>query len=99
MDTGTNCYPSFEYSAGQLSAFACSLGTFTISLKNGTIVSFRPDHAEDFKNWLMSHGIRDISMDHTPTPKRRRRLVPLPFLSSGKIKRHEPSGTNRDCTD
>lgn len=72
MDTLTNYYPAFQHPAEQLSAFACCLGIFTISLKNGSLISFRPDDAEDFKGWLMAHDVRYISTC-TKTARKRRR--------------------------
>jgi hypothetical protein len=98
MGTVKKRYPSFKYSARQLSAFACSLGNFTISLKNGTLVSFRPIHPEDFRNWLIAHGIRDIQTDGSE--HKRKRSSPFPFLlSRKKIKIHESARIDKDCID
>lgn len=63
MDTGNNHYPDFEYAGSQLSAFALSIDTFVISLKDGNTTRFRPEDVEDFKKWLAKHRVRDIAID------------------------------------
>lgn len=56
-------YPGFNFDASQLSAFALSVDTFIIALKNGNIVHHSPKDIEHFKKWLVQNRVRDISVD------------------------------------
>lgn len=56
-------YPGFNYIASQLSAFGFCADTFTISLKDGTVVNHTPMDPPTFKRWLFLNGVRDISVD------------------------------------
>lgn len=55
-------YLGFNFDASQLSAFALSVDTFIISLKNGNIVHHSPQSIEDFKKWLIQNKVRDIAV-------------------------------------
>lgn len=68
MDTANNIYPAFQFPASELSAFAVASNIFTISLKNREIIHFHPDDVQDFHNWLMVNGIRDIQTEKTIKP-------------------------------
>ncbi len=59
----TSSYPKFDHEADELSAFSFSIDTFIISLKNGQIVHFVAEDVQDFKAWLIKHGVRDIRKD------------------------------------
>ncbi len=63
MSTVNNTYPSFEFSASELSAFGISIDVFTISLKDGKLIHFTPDDRQAFRDWLMANGVRDIKTD------------------------------------
>lgn len=56
-------YPGFNYKVTDLSAYSFSIDTFIISLKNGGIVHFIAEDANDFKIWLSQYGVRDINKD------------------------------------
>lgn len=61
---GTENYAEFDYPISQLSAFILSIDTFIISLKSGKVIHFIPKDTNDFKEWLMKHKIRDITIDN-----------------------------------
>ena len=63
MGTENNHYPGFAFAATELSAYAYSIGTFIISLKNGSTTQFSPVDVEDFRDWLATHRIRDVKID------------------------------------
>lgn len=81
MGNENNHYPEFEYAASQLSAFVLSIDTFVISLKNGQMAHFRPKDVKSFRDWLIKHRVRDISVDdgipktahNKPLPKKTKR--------------------------
>lgn len=58
--TSANCYPDFEYTAGELSKFLAASDFFTIMLKNGDIIHFAPKDVEAFQKWLEGNNIRSI---------------------------------------
>ncbi|MBZ4192253.1 hypothetical protein [Niabella beijingensis] len=53
-------FPEFEYGHSQLNKVIESSGFFTIMLKTGEIVHFLPQSAEEFRQWLYSHNIKNI---------------------------------------
>lgn len=61
MNTITNHFPGFAHKAVELSAYIFSIDTFIISLKNEEIIRFVKDSPDDFKQWLDSHGIRNVN--------------------------------------
>lgn len=54
-------YPGFDYKGNELSAFTFAVDTFTISLKNGNIINYKPDNAEKFRQWLTKNNVRNIT--------------------------------------
>lgn len=56
-----NTFPAFTYTAQELSAFIFSFDTFIIGLKNKQVISFTPADVEAFRQWLLSHHIREIT--------------------------------------
>lgn len=57
-----NRYCDFAHRADELSAYIFGAGVFVISLTDRhTIVRYEPHDAEDFKNWLSRHGVRDVA--------------------------------------
>lgn len=63
MDTMNQNYPALNYPARNLSAFTVCIDIFTISLKNGEVVHFKPNDTDRFYAWLKKHNIRDISKE------------------------------------
>lgn len=51
----------FNYAPEDLSAFAETIGTFVISLKNGEVVEHEPKDLEAFRKWLAENNIRNIN--------------------------------------
>lgn len=68
MDTGNENYPALNIPASELSAFAVTIDFFIISLKNGELIHFTPDNAENFYNWLVAHGVRDVKQEKIEEP-------------------------------
>lgn len=66
MDTASNTYPALQFPASELSAFAVTMDIFTISLKNGKLIHFKPDDMQTFYDWLIAHGVRDIQKQKLP---------------------------------
>lgn len=58
--TSANCYPDFEYTAGELSKFLAASDFFTIMLKNGDIIHFTPKDVTAFQKWLEKNNIPSI---------------------------------------
>ncbi len=58
-----NTYEGLHQNANELSAFLFTVDTFILSLKDGSIIQFKPDNAESFRNWLVSNKVRDCSKD------------------------------------
>jgi hypothetical protein len=54
-------FPKFAYSAQELSAFAFYIDTFTIMLKDSSVIKYQPDNAEKFRKWLIDNGIRNVN--------------------------------------
>ncbi len=53
----TATYPNFEHEANNLTKYIEGAGTFSILLKNGSIVHFKPISAENFRIWLKQNDI------------------------------------------
>ncbi|WP_353720491.1 hypothetical protein [Dyadobacter sp. 676] len=53
-------FAGFEYHSDEICKFLQTYGTFTIMLRNGTIIHHQPEHALDFQRWLNHHQIEDI---------------------------------------
>lgn len=51
---------TFPYQATELSAFAVTMGTFVISLKNGEIVHHTPEDESAFYSWLQEFEVREV---------------------------------------
>lgn len=60
MGATRNHYPSFHYPAYDLSAFAVCLDLFIITLKNGELIRYIPNDKQQFHEWLITNGVRDI---------------------------------------
>ena len=60
MKTTAAHYPGFPYSASELFQFIVVQDLFSIILNNGDIVKFIPDDIYDFKDWLLTHQVKDI---------------------------------------
>lgn len=58
-----NTYEGLHHNANELSAFLFTIDTFILSLKDGSIIQFKPDNAESFRNWLVFNKVRDCSKD------------------------------------
>lgn len=56
----TKSFPGFEYSPDNLIRDIEACGIFTILLKGGEIVHFKPDNPTDFRKWLVELGLTDI---------------------------------------
>ncbi len=69
MDTANNTFPALQFPASELSAFAVTMDVFTISLKNGKLVQFKPHNVQTFYDWLIAHGVRDIKEDERAKEK------------------------------
>ncbi len=54
-------YPSFPYTADQLSAYMERKGFFIISFKQGRILRHEPEDPVSFKKWLVDNNVRDIN--------------------------------------
>ena len=61
MNTFTSRFAGFEHEASALSAYAFSIDTFIVSLRDGQIVRFVTDRPEDFRQWLEGHGVRNVT--------------------------------------
>lgn len=53
-------YQGFSHHHNDLSAFAITLGTFVISLKNGNIVHHTPEDLDSFLLWLRNGNVREV---------------------------------------
>lgn len=58
--TLANCYPDFEYTAGELAKFLAASDFFTIMLKNGDIIHFTPKDVGAFQKWLDKNNIPNV---------------------------------------
>lgn len=56
-------YQDFNHEAQELSAFANSKGTFTISLKNGQVIHYTPIDEQEFRQWLLNSAIREVNFN------------------------------------
>jgi len=57
-------YPDFPYSANELGAYAFSIDTFMISLKQTTkIIRHECDNPQHFEQWLKANGVRDANAE------------------------------------
>lgn len=56
----TKSFPGFEYSSDKLTRYIEATGLFSILLKSGEIVHYKPDNPTDFRNWLAEMGLTDI---------------------------------------
>jgi hypothetical protein len=54
-------YPKFAYTANELSAFTFSFDTFTILLKEGGVINYKPENVNKFRQWLIDNNVRDIN--------------------------------------
>ena len=61
MNTFTSRFAGFEHEASALSAYAFSIDTFIVSLKDGQIVRFVTDRPDDFRQWLQGQGARNVN--------------------------------------
>lgn len=61
MNTFTTRFAGFGHEAAELSAYAFSIDTFILSLKDRSIIRFVTDRPDDFKQWLDHHGIRNVN--------------------------------------
>ena len=59
--TPSRRWRDFEHDASELSAYAYSVDTFVLSLKNKEIVRFVTTESDDFIRWLEQHRIRNIN--------------------------------------
>ncbi|AZA92884.1 MAG: hypothetical protein J0H29_00075 [Sphingobacteriales bacterium] len=88
MDSKDIFYPEFEHPASQLSAFSLCIDVFIISLKNGEIVSFKPNEIAPFKEWLDRFKVRNIAVnDGIPHANRTANLSKAPNGFFNLIKR------------
>lgn len=57
-------FPGFEHNAKDLAAFllAGSVGLFSISLKNGSVVHHEPQNPDEFLIWLRKHHIKSLKV-------------------------------------
>jgi hypothetical protein len=53
-------YPEFEYNAGDLKKYIEASGLFSILLKCGKVIHYKPKSVNDFRNWLQSHNIFNL---------------------------------------
>ncbi|HQS22895.1 MAG TPA: hypothetical protein PLC18_00860 [Sediminibacterium sp.] len=58
--TANSQYPGFDYPAQNLSKFLGVLDFFTIMLKDGSIIHFKPDDANSFRHWLLLNKVIDM---------------------------------------
>lgn len=56
-----NNFPDFKFQSDELSAFILSMNIFIIGLKNGRTITYEPNDKDQFKAWLISHHVRDIT--------------------------------------
>lgn len=56
-----NHFEDFPHAADTISAYAFSVDTFIISLKNQEVIQYVTSRPEDFKQWLDEHGIRNVN--------------------------------------
>ena len=63
MHTTPNRFAGFEHEASELSAYAFSIDTFILSLKNDDkrTIRFVTTQPDDFRQWLEEHGIRNVN--------------------------------------
>jgi|GEM_PF-1046635 len=61
MNTFTTRFAGFEHDAAELSAYAFSIDTFIISLKDRRIIRFVTTQPDDFLQWLQHHAIRNVN--------------------------------------
>lgn len=54
-------YPDFKHEAYDLKKYIEASGLFSILLKCGAIIHFKPPCADDFRAWLRIHNIDSIS--------------------------------------
>ena len=53
-------YPEFNHKAKDLTKYIEAAGTFSLLLKNGNIVHYKPINSEDFRKWLTAHKIPNL---------------------------------------
>ncbi|GAB3428099.1 hypothetical protein [Niabella aquatica] len=56
----TKSFPGFEFSSDKLVKYIEASGLFSILLKGGQIIHFKPDDPNDFRNWLAEIGLVNI---------------------------------------
>ncbi len=61
MNTFTTRFAGFQHDASELSAYAYSIDTFVVSLKNKEVVRFVTTNPDEFIRWLNHHGARNIN--------------------------------------
>lgn len=54
-------YPDFKHEACDLKKYIEASGLFSILLKCGAIIHYRPLCAADFRAWLSSHNIDSVN--------------------------------------
>jgi len=54
-------FPSFDYSAQQLSCYIYALEIFIISLKNCDVIRYDTERSREFLHWLTDHKIRNVT--------------------------------------
>jgi hypothetical protein len=53
-------FAGFEYPSAEICKFLQTYSTFTLMLRSGDIVHYKPEQATDFQRWLNHHKIEDI---------------------------------------
>lgn len=58
--TAANYFPRFEYPASELIKFLTASDSFTIMLKDGSIIHFATEKDTLFKQWLIDNNVVDM---------------------------------------
>ncbi|GGM88327.1 hypothetical protein GCM10010967_21160 [Dyadobacter beijingensis] len=53
-------FTGFDYQSNEVCKFLQTYSTFTLMLRNGSIIHYQPEHVTDFQRWLSHHQIEDI---------------------------------------
>lgn len=53
-------FPGFNYHIADVQKYVRSSDTFTLMLKNGTIIHYTSQEAEIFERWLKDHHITSL---------------------------------------
>ncbi|MBO9594429.1 MAG: hypothetical protein J7599_16115 [Niabella sp.] len=56
----TDTFPGFNIPYAELEKYIEAAGIFTIMLKNGSIIHFKPEYIQKFHAWLAFHCITNL---------------------------------------